>query len=218
MKTVLITGASRGIGRALAEKFLSEGYFVIGTSRSGVVEFSHQHFLVFPLELTNAESREQCVNAIRATGKNIDVLINNAGIWHPGDETQMINVDVLRETLEANALGPIDFTERLLAAELITEQIVNISSRRGSLTNTTECLYPDYGISKTVLNMFTRILAARYKSKLIVSSIHPGFVQTDMNEGDGDISATEAAEDIYNLVERRVESGNFWFKGEQFSW
>ncbi len=218
MKTIVITGASRGIGRALAEKFLNEGFFVIGTSRSGEAEYSHENLMFVPLELSQVESRKTCAATIQALDKKINILINNAGIWHPEDEAQTIDVAVLQETLDSNVIGSIDFTEQLLAHNLISEQIINISSRRGSLSFTTTCLYPNYGISKAALNMFTRILAARLAGKVIVSSVHPGYVKTDMNEGEGDITPQEAANDIFALIAKRVESGNFWYKGEIYPW
>jgi NAD(P)-dependent dehydrogenase (short-subunit alcohol dehydrogenase family) len=218
MQTILITGASRGIGRALARKFLDQGDAVIGTSRTGIADFAHQNLLFIPLELTDAQSIEACANAVAALNKKIDILVNNAGIWHPKDEHKTIEIPTLRETLEANLFGPINFTERLLPLMNDGGHIINLSSRRGSMSYTTESLYPCYGISKAALNMFTRNLAARLKGKQTVSCVHPGYVKTDMNEGAGDITAEEAADDIYQLARSNVETGQFWFKGEKFPW
>lgn len=218
MKIILITGASRGIGKALAQKFLDVGNIVIGTSRNGTADFHHENLTIVPLELTDERSREMCVQRIAESGKKIDILINNAGMWHEKDDQSVIDISVLRETLEANLLGPIDFTERLVSMINPGGHIINLSSRRGSLTNTKESLYPDYGISKAALNMFTRILAARLKGIVTVASVHPGFVQTDMNEGEGDISSQEAARDIYELVNKDIETGQFWFKNEKLPW
>ncbi|OGH62817.1 MAG: hypothetical protein A2848_00505 [Candidatus Magasanikbacteria bacterium RIFCSPHIGHO2_01_FULL_50_8] len=217
MKTVLITGASRGIGRALTEKFLSEGHSVIGTSRSGNAEYSHENLSMIQLELSDATSRQNCVESVAQLCKKIDLFINNAGVWNAKDDTPQIDVAVLHETFTINVYGPIDLMEKLLTANLITEQIINISSRKGSLGYTKECLYPCYSISKAALNMYTRQLAARYPN-LIVSSVHPGFVKTDMNEGDGELTTAEVAADIFALVEKKVESGQFWYKVEKFPW
>ncbi len=218
MKTIVITGASRGIGRALAEKFLSNGDFVIGTSRSGDAKFTHENLVMIPLEISDARSREAASEQIAELGKRIDILVNNAGIFHPKDEQQAVDIDVARATLEANALGPIDFTERIVSLMNEGGHIVNVSSRRGSMEFTQESLYPAYGISKAVLNMFTRILAARLKGKVTVSSVHPGYVKTDMNEGQGEIEPEEAANDIFVLANSNVETGGFWYKGERFPW
>ena len=78
MKIVLITGVDKGIGHALMETFLAEGYFVIGTFFSDRPE-AHEHLKDFALDLGKPESIASCVSAITNFGKNIDILINNAG-------------------------------------------------------------------------------------------------------------------------------------------
>lgn len=217
MKTVVITGASRGIGRALAEKFLAEGDFVIGTSRNGTAEYAHENLLMLPLELTDAKSIATCANIIIALNKGIDVFVNNAGIWNADDEGPIVDIAALRETLETDVIGPIDFSERISSLINQDGHVVNISSRRGSCSWTKDILYPSYSIAKAALNMYTRKLAARLHGKVTVSCIHPGSVRTDMNP-EGQISVQESADDIYELLHSNVETGKFWYKGEQFPW
>ena len=128
MKTVLITGVSRGIGEALAKRFLDNGDFVIGTSTKGMAALQHPNLLVFPLELTDVKSIENCANKIITLNKKIDVLVNNAGTWLEGDDQPNVNPQVLRETLEVNLIGPIDLTERLVISMNEGGHIINISS------------------------------------------------------------------------------------------
>ncbi|MFA5945616.1 MAG: SDR family NAD(P)-dependent oxidoreductase [Patescibacteria group bacterium] len=217
MKTVLITGISRGIGRALAEKFLENGDVVIGTSRTGSVDFVHENLTVIGLELTAPASIEACAKSVQTLGKKIDIFINNAGVWDEGDDTEEVNIPALRRTLEVNLIAPIAFTEQILQLVNRRGHIVNISSRRGSLANLNDTKYPSYSISKTALNMFTRLLAVRLEGRITVSSVHPGSVKTDMNP-DGKISAQESADDIFKLANSDVETGQFWFKGEKMAW
>lgn len=217
MKTVLITGASRGIGKALAERFLQEGYFVIGTSRSGSSDFEHENLAILPLELSEPQSIDMCAEQIKVTGRKIDVFVNNAGIWDPRDDREEIEDTVLRDTLEANLLGPIHFSENVVPLLNRNSHVINISSRRGSCDFTEDTIYPCYSISKAGINMYTRKLAARLKGETTVSCVHPGSVQTDMNP-EGEISAQEAAKDIFRLATSDVETGQFWFKGERFPW
>ncbi len=218
MKTIVITGAGRGIGRALAERFLENGDFVIGTSTSGVSPIEHERLLMLQLDLANPKSIEACTKAIIDSGKKIDVLINNAGIWSGIEGDPIIRLDLLRKTLEVYLFGTIDFTERLILVMNKGGHILNISSSSGSMGHTYHSDYPDYKISKAALNMVTRCLALRLDGKIIVSSVHPGWVKTDMGGADADIEPEEAAEDIFTLANSRPETGQFWFKGEKFPW
>lgn len=218
MKTILITGVSRGIGKALAERFLKNGDFVIGTSTKGASDWTHKNLTVLKLDLSKSESIEECAGQITALGKKIDVLINNAGIWSGAEDDPVLRMKDLRKTLEVNLFGTADFTERILPLVNDGGHIINISSRAGSLSYVHDAEYPDYKISKAALNMFTRMLAIRFKDKITVSSVHPGWVKTDMGGLDADREPEEAAEDIFKLAYTPVETGQFWFQGEKFPW
>ena len=218
MKIALITGVSRGIGKALAEKFLENDYSVIGTSTEGASSLTHPKLKVFQLELTDSKSIEVCANQISQLGDKIDIFINNAGTWLPTDQGPSVDIPSLRKTLEINLIGPIDFTERL--TPLINERghIINISSRNGSLDYAHNAIDPAYKISKAGLNMFTRVLAFRFKDKITASCVHPGAVKTALAAPDADMDPEEAAEHIYKLAISKPETGQFWFKGEKFPW
>lgn len=220
MKTIVITGISRGIGRALAERFLENGDFVIGTSTSGTSPIEHDRLLTLQLDLTNPENIDTCTKAIIDSGKRIDILINNAGIWSGIDENPTIDIGLLRKTLEVNLFGTIEFTERIIPIMNQGGHIVNVSSRMGSLEYCEKggINWPDYKISKAALNMVTKILAGRLAGNITASSVHPGWVKTDMGGSDADIEPEEAAEDIFKLAVSKPKSGQFWFKGEKFPW
>ncbi|MDP2665744.1 MAG: SDR family NAD(P)-dependent oxidoreductase [bacterium] len=220
MKTVLITGASRGIGRALAKKFLDSGYFVIGTSTTGRIDIKNDDFKTFQLDLSKPESIEKCARDIAESGKKIDVLINNAGTVVEEEVGEpAIVIDYLRKTLEVNLIGTVDFTEQIILLMNDGSQIINISSRAGSFGAKDYTLnYPSYRISKAGLNMVTKILAARLANNIKVSSVHPGWVKTDMGGEEADIAPEEVAEDLFKLVNSDIETGQFWYKGEKFPW
>ncbi len=220
MKTVLITGAGRGIGRADVEKFLQEGYFVIGTTTDGTCSFSHENLKIVQLDLTNHDSISSCVETIQTLGKKINILINNAGVIHDLDST-IVTIENLRKTLEVNLIGTIDFTEKIIPLLDSDAHIVNISSSAGSLTTSCELdddQHPTYKISKAAINMYTRILAVRLRDVATVSSVHPGWVKTDMGGVDAFMTPPEAAGYIYDLAISRPLTGQFWFKGEKFEW
>ncbi|MFZ1075725.1 MAG: SDR family NAD(P)-dependent oxidoreductase [Minisyncoccia bacterium] len=226
MKNVLITGISRGIGKALAQAFLEKGFFVIGTSKTGSVDFAHENLSVVPLDLSSVESIDACAKSIQALNKNIDILINNAGVMLDEEETTLIP-EKLRATLEVNLIGTAAFTEKILSDMASDGHIIFISSRAGSLDCTGHLLdhyplhYPAYKISKAALNMYMRTLAIRLQkggSGLIVSSVHPGWVKTDIGGEEADITPEEAAKNISEFAVTSPESGFFWFNGEKLPW
>jgi NAD(P)-dependent dehydrogenase (short-subunit alcohol dehydrogenase family) len=222
MNTVLITGASRGIGRALAQKYLREGWFVLGTSLDGALAEESPNLKAFRLDLSSPAGISQCVAEIKQFGRRIDILHNNAGVLLDEDETKVV-IEKLRQTLEVNLIGTIDFTEQILP--LINEggHIVNTSSSAGSLNEAGFeghffGYYPAYKISKAALNMYTRTLANRLGEKITVSSIHPGWVKTDMGGPEADLTPEEAAESIYHFATTNKDTGQFWFNGKRFPW
>lgn len=222
MKTILVTGVNKGIGRALAEKYLALGHEVIGTYFSTPPDYSHEHLTLFPLDLSDSKSIEQCIVDITKLGKKIDILHNNAGALLDEGETTVV-IEKLRKTLEINLIGTIDFTERVLPLMNKGGHIINTSSSAGSLKKGVSSHwpghYPAYKISKTALNMYTRTLADRLKdSGITVSSVHPGWVKTDMGGEEANVTPAEAADSLYTLALSHPETGKFWFNGEEFPW
>lgn len=218
MKTVFVTGVSRGIGKALANKFLNEGYFVMGTSINGIVDFSNENLKVVSLDLYDEKSIEKCVEELKKINRKIDIYINNAAVLRDEDEENII-IEKLKQTLQVNLIGTIDLTQRMLPLINDSGHIINISSSAGSLANFYHGDYPAYKISKVALNMFTSWLAFKLKDKQTVSSVHPGSVRTDMGSGEGDMDPSEAAEYIFNTAtDQNLETGQFWFKGKKFPW
>jgi NAD(P)-dependent dehydrogenase (short-subunit alcohol dehydrogenase family) len=219
-KSVLITGISRGIGKALAQKFLSEGYFVIGTSTKGTSDISNDNLITLQLDLANPKSIKSCAEKISELKKPIDILINNAAVilLEKDNDRNEINTDTLRKVLEIDLLGTIDFTMQIIPIINKGGHIVNISSRQGSFDYVFEIKNPSYQISKAGLNMFTRVLSFQLKDKITVSSVHPGAVLSGLAARDANMLPEEAAEYIYKTAISNPKTGQFWFKGELFPW
>jgi len=224
MKTVLITGINCGIGRATALTFLNKGFRVFGTSQSGTADYAHENLTIFALDLSDPQSIDACVREITTQETQLDILINNAGVLLDEDDTTLVP-EKLRATLEVNLIGTADFTERLVPCLAPGAHIIFVSSTAGSLERTGHLQshypghYPAYKISKTALNMYMRTLAMRLKDEhVIVSSVHPGWVRTNMGGPDADLSPEEAGEDIATFAVSTPETGNFWFKGKQLPW
>lgn len=224
MKTVLITGVGKGLGKATAEQFLSEGYAVVGTSTSGSVNYEHENLKVFQLDLRSSGSISKCVEALSGTGATFDVIVNNAGVLFDEDDSVLI-VEKLRQSLEVNLIGTADFTEQILSRVREGGHIVMISSSAGSIGRTGHSKsrfpgrYPAYKISKAALNMYVRTLALRMSDVgITVSALHPGWAKTDMGGDEADITPEEAGVNIYRFSLSRPETGLFWFNGENLPW
>ena len=217
MKTVVITGISRGIGKATAEKFLNEGWRIIGISKTGNSPIQHHNLEVQKIDISKPESINVFIEQFNKSDVRIDVLINNAGISI--DQGQSISMEILRKTLEVNLIGLIDLTEQLLPKINDGGYIINLSSGLGSLADATSGNYPSYRISKVAVNMYTRTISARLIDRNItVCSVDPGWVKTDMGGAGATRKPSEPAKEIYEMVTSKIDSGYFWHKGKKKSW
>jgi NAD(P)-dependent dehydrogenase (short-subunit alcohol dehydrogenase family) len=223
MKTVLITGIGRGIGKAEAQKFLKEGFRVFGTSTSGAVDYSHENLTVFELDLQSSESIAACVSALEAAGASLDILLNNAGVLLDEDN-MVLDSEKLRATLEVNLIGTAAFTEKALPLVKKNGIIVFTASTAGSLALTGHEThwpnhYPAYKISKAALNMYMRTLASRLEPEgITVISVHPGWVKTEMGGEEADVTPEVAVEGIYDAIFSSPETGTFRFGKETLPW
>ena len=219
MNKVLITGVSRGIGKATAEKFLKEGWNVIGTSTTGKALIKHNNLEMYKMNMLESSNIRNVVEKIATAGERLDVLINNAAISDRDRTASTINIDDLRRVLEVNLIGLIDLTEGLLPYINDGGQVINISSGVGSLTEFRGVWALAYSISKAALNMYTLNLASRLKNrKIIVSSLTPGWVRTDMGGPSATRDVSEPAIEIFDLANSKGESGQFWASGHKRHW
>lgn len=211
-KTVLITGASRGIGFALAEHFLTNGFNVIGTSRTGEIKnLNHSNLEVLELDLSNEKTIQNLDQILANKNIQIDILINNAGIG-PDLYTLEPQKESFKQTFDVNVTGTVFFTE--LAQRYIKDQgkIINISSKMGSIEVCTSTDSVAYRMSKTALNMYTKILVNRLSGKQFVAAIHPGSVRTTIagETARGRLSTNESSSKIFDFITSDFESGTFW--------
>ncbi len=225
MKTIIITGASKGIGLATAKKFLAEGWQVIGTYLNAPINVDNPNLTAIQYDQSDPKSIEKTATQIAAGTPHIDALINNAGILIDAED-KVTDFVKLEKTLEVNVVGVVNLTERLLSLLQKDCHIVNIDSGYGAMSVPIDDeTASGYRISKAALNMYTRHLAFRLRSRsIIVSSLAPGWVNTDM--GNSIASKTEkpdrtpeqAADEIYQLVTTVKESGQFWEYNKKIDW
>jgi 3-oxoacyl-[acyl-carrier protein] reductase len=189
MKTALVTGASRGIGRACAKLLAESGYRVILASRSldKLQEIAREiseaggHADAIAIDM---ESQESIANAIATAGKEfgrIDILINNAGITKDGLAVRMKPADWER-VLATNLSGAFYAIQQVLPAMMRERwgRIVNVSSVVGEMGNAGQA---NYVASKAGLIGLTKSLAHEVGSRNItVNAVAPGFIETNMTQ------------------------------------
>lgn len=187
MKTVLVTGASRGIGAAIAAKFKQEGYQVYGTSTSGESCDNVDH--MFALDFTNSESLDLVAAFFKS--RTIDTLVNCAGINNPKPFLDITPQD-FNKTLQVNLYAPFILCQMVLPkmAEQGYGRIVNISSIWGKISRPNVAAY---SASKFGIDGMTLSLANEYASKgILANCVAPGFIDTEMTRKN--LSATRIAE------------------------
>lgn len=221
-KVVLLTGASKGIGRALTEKLLEQGYYVIGTCRSGVIDdLKDKNLLVIPLDLSDSKSIKTAHQMLFERLEGIDILLNNAGVG-PDLGTDKPDEESFEQTFEVNVKGQVFFTEPLIGFVKEKGLILNISSKMGSVKNCNRTGSVAYSMSKSALNMYSKILSNRVKKHIRVANIHPGWVQTNINDFNvhAPLTAKESAKRIFSFMVSDFENGIYWDVEDQcvLSW
>lgn len=215
-QTILVAGASRGIGAELVEHFLTEGnrvLAIIRTDNEHVQKIRAAHpddFSVLYADIRDEEALKTA--AQKAAGLcgdgGIDILITNAAVHLeqpvPPDIAD-IDFDAIEETLRVNSIGPLKVIKHFL--ELVRKGkkklIVNISSEAGSIGDCTRKSEYGYCMSKSALNMATKILSNRLKDEDIhLLAVHPGWVRTDMGGQNAHLSTAESVQGIAALLKK----------------
>ncbi len=232
-KTVLITGANRGIGRETARELATRGFRVIVAARGEdkAAEAAREIATetggeVEPLVLDVADdaSIQSAARAFGERHESLDVLVNNAGIF-PEGESSILEVDrqAFFHTLTTNTLGPLlvaRFFRPFLEKATEGGRIINLSSGLGQLEDM-EGDAPTYSISKTALNAVTRQLAAKLKDKgIVVNSVCPGWVRTEMGGESAPRSIEQGADTVVWLAAEAPSSvtGQFLRDREPIPW
>lgn len=211
-KQAIITGASKGIGFALANDLFNNGYSVIGTCRSGEIKnFVNKDFKILSLDLSKPNSITEFARQIKDYENGIDLLINNAGIG-PDLDFEIPELNTFESTFEVNVKGTVLLTEKLLDSIVNGGRILNISSKMGSIDYCEKFDSAAYRMSKSALNMYTKILSNRIKDRISVAAIHPGWVRTTIAKSNinGRLTPAESSSRILEYLRCNFENGDFW--------
>ncbi|GMW07648.1 MAG: short-chain dehydrogenase [Nevskiales bacterium] len=236
MPVALVTGTSRGLGLEFVRQYAAAGWEVLACCREppeaiGLQELSsgRNAVSVHALDITDHSAIDEL--AARTAGRNIDLLINNAGIMGalPFRENLYrqhfgtIDYGLWSEVFRTNTLGSIKMTESFLRHVAASEQkkIVTISSTTGSITESRrEALA--YTTSKTALNKAMTVIAERVRPEgVIIALLCPGYVKTRMNVGGATVDIAESVTGMRSIIDglTLADSGTFRrYNGENIAW
>lgn len=213
MKTVLITGANRGIGLALTEQFAARGDRVVAVCRqSSEALVATGARVEAGVDVTDDDALAAL--ARRLGDERIDMLVLNAGIMARDALGQIDSAgfDAIRRQFEVNALGPLRVAQAVLGHLGKGAKIGIVTSRMGSIADNTSGNAYGYRASKAAVNAIGRSLAIDLKPRgIAVVLLHPGYVATDMVGGTGDVTPAHAARQLIERLDALTldQSGTF---------
>lgn len=231
-KIAVVTGANRGIGFEICRQLAAKGISVVLTSRDeakgrmAVAQLGSQGLEIefYQLDVTDVSGIQRLGGFLERKYGAADILVNNAGIMADAKGTGMLGVQlqIIRTTMETNVYGPLTLCQVLipLMRNKNYGRIVNISSGLGQLSEMGGGT-PAYRISKTALNVLTRTLAAELKgTNILVNSICPGWVKTDMGGPNAVKTLAEGADTAVWLatLPDGGASGGFYRDRKAISW
>lgn len=239
-KTILITGANRGIGLGLVEKFAAGGHTVLAGHRTmsdlGPLEKFRAQYpdLIYPVAVDVAEEESVAALARHLVGEKraIHLLVNNAAVFPESGSGALSSIELesLHTAMEVNVVGPLRVTRALLpclrrAAETGEgAAVAYISSGAGSLSREAGKGHYAYGISKAALNKAVRILARDAEVEGIPQVLYtPGWVKTDMGGAEAELSLEECVEPLSrSLLALGSADNGQWYdrhgKTTEFAW
>jgi len=225
----LVTGGNRGIGLEVCRQLAEAGHQVILTSRDkakgkqALEKLDNALIIYHPLDVTDESSINEARRFVEEKYNRLDILVNNAGInydtWQNAEQADLASV---QETFNTNVLGPWRLSQAFIPLMRSNGygRIVNVSSGAGAL-NGMGGGTPGYSVSKASLNVLTIKLGAELKdTDILVNSVCPGWVRTDMGGKQAPRSVTEGAEGIVwaATLPKDGPSGGFFRDGKRIEW
>lgn len=232
-RTAVVTGANRGLGLELVCRLLARGDHVIAgcrqpgraTALNSLAGGHPGRLHVLPLDVADARSRAAFAAELPLVlddAGRIDLLINNAGVLHPGERFGQLGEAHLEHSFRVNAMGPLLLTQALAPLLADDARVANLSSQLGSIAGCSRFGTPSYNIGKAAQNMATVLLAHALAARgIAVVALHPGWVRTEMGGEQATETVEESAAGLLAVIEGLGpgDSGRFLdWRGDALPW
>lgn len=233
MRTVVITGAERGLGLCLVQDFLAAGAAVVAGKRAGdrnlrALAARGGRLTIVQMDVGDPAAVRAAAEWVATRVGSVDLLVNNAAVFPPLQDVPLEARDLgdgyLDQAMQVNAFGPLRVTQRFLPLleKGAGKTIVNVSSEAGSVAGCWRAREFEYCMSKAALNAQTRLLANALGPRgYRVLAVHPGWMRTDMGGPRADIAPEEASRGILRLATDPAAAPNGAFvdwRGEPLQW
>lgn len=222
MPTILITGASRGLGLEFVRQYATDGWRVLATVRDPLSgrAASEAGAEVYVADMADANSIQRLKSALGDTG--LDILLNNAGIYGTDQSLGAVDGEAFMAVMRTNALGPLKMAEAFAGNLVGRKIIVSVSSLMGSIAENSSGGFYAYRASKAALNMVIKSLALDLESDgITVAALSPGWVRTDMGGANAPLEPHDAVAGMRSVVAKLSlkDSGKFFhFDGRELPW
>jgi len=231
-KIAIVTGGNRGLGREIARQLMRNDIFVVIGCRSepkaamAVDDLRKEspNIAGFQCDVNDTKSVRRFVEHVEKAHGAPSILVNNAGVYPESTEAKVVDVptSMWRETFETNLFGAVRMCREVvpLMKKIRYGRIVNMSSGLGQLHQMGEGS-PAYRVSKAALNALTKTLAAEVAgSGILVNSMSPGWVKTDMGGEEAPRSVEEGAETAVwlSLLPSNGPTGQFFRDRKPIPW
>lgn len=232
MKTLLITGANRGIGLEFVRQYAADGWHILACSRdpeksAALKKLSVQYpelIKIHALDVADLAQIERLGQML--ANETIDLLINNAGVYPDSDKKGFghTDYDEWMRAFRINTMAPLKMAETFARQIARSKQktTVIITSMMGSIADNGSGGSYLYRSSKAAVNMVAKSLAVDLKPSGIISAVcHPGWVKTDMGGPNAMISAEKSVSGMRQIISglKMADSGKFFgYDGQEIPW
>jgi NAD(P)-dependent dehydrogenase (short-subunit alcohol dehydrogenase family) len=231
MKTILITGANRGLGLEFVRQFLARGDKVVACCRTPnkaaeLQALNNDGLDILPLDISNEESIRSLPGSLSGvlTERKIAIFINNAGVYGQTQTLDEADTEEWLQVFRVNTIAPFLLTRALLPLmdKQLPGKLLYLSSKMGSIADNGGGSTYIYRTTKTALNQVVKSLSIDLAGQgLLTAALHPGWVRTDMGGPNGLIDANESVAGLMQVIDDldATTSGHFFnFDGAEIPW